>query len=103
LRPPVLRSKNRIGFLHDGQIGGGVFLAMMLTLDQARVSALTVTDYCRGRGGDELSVKVARQKCLCGNRLRSQYLLPHPFGRPLNLFGTDPDKVQRIAALVGHL
>lgn len=28
LRPPVLRSKNRMGFLHFGQIGGGVFLGM---------------------------------------------------------------------------
>jgi hypothetical protein len=32
-----LRSKNRIGFLHLGQMGGGVFFGMMLTLDQARV------------------------------------------------------------------
>jgi hypothetical protein len=36
LRPPVLRGKNRIGFLQFGQIGGGVFFGMQLTtLDQA--------------------------------------------------------------------
>jgi hypothetical protein len=36
LRPPVLTGKNRMGFWHTGQEGGGVFLGMTLTLDQAQ-------------------------------------------------------------------
>jgi hypothetical protein len=36
LRPPILRSKNRMGLRHFGQGGGGGFLGTMLTLDQAR-------------------------------------------------------------------
>jgi hypothetical protein len=54
LLPPVLQSRNRTGLPQLGEIAGEVFLGMMLTLDQARVP-LTVTDYCRGRGGDETS------------------------------------------------
>src|ERR1700694_4451831 len=33
---PLLRSRKRIGLLHFGQAGGGEFLGMTLTLDQAR-------------------------------------------------------------------
>ena len=36
LRPPVFQSRNRMGLRQFGQIGGGVFLGMTLTLDQAR-------------------------------------------------------------------
>src|SRR5258706_1857519 len=36
LRPPVFRRRNRMGLRQFGQIGGGVFLGMTLTLDQAR-------------------------------------------------------------------
>jgi hypothetical protein len=33
-RPPIFRSKNRIGLWHFGQTGGGVFLGMTRTLDR---------------------------------------------------------------------
>jgi hypothetical protein len=35
LRPPVFLSRKRMGLRHFGQAGGGVFLVMTLTLDQA--------------------------------------------------------------------
>jgi hypothetical protein len=75
LRPPVLRSKNRIGLRHVGQIGGGVFLGTTFTLDLARGSTLTVTDDCRGRaviptanvGDFNLSVRSPTWKSNLGN------------------------------------
>jgi hypothetical protein len=36
LRPPVFLSRKRMGLRHFVQMGGGVFLGMTLTLDQAR-------------------------------------------------------------------
>jgi hypothetical protein len=37
LRPPIFQSKNRMGLRHFGQLGGGEFFGIALTLDQARV------------------------------------------------------------------
>jgi hypothetical protein len=42
-----------MGLRHFGQIGGGGFLGMTLTLDQARAFRLTVTSGCPGKGGDK--------------------------------------------------
>lgn len=52
LRPPVFRSRKRMGLRQFGHIGGGVFLGMTLTLDQARVLSTHITECCRRRGGD---------------------------------------------------
>ena len=61
LRPPVFQSvfqsRNRMGLRQFGQIGGGVFLRMTLTLDQARAQNSLSPIKCRGPGGDEQSVK----------------------------------------------
>jgi hypothetical protein len=37
LRPPIFQSANRMGLRHFGQVGGGEFFGIALTLDQARV------------------------------------------------------------------
>jgi hypothetical protein len=37
-----------MGIWHLGQVGGGVFLAIVLTLDLGASPLLTVTIYCRG-------------------------------------------------------
>jgi hypothetical protein len=39
-----LRSKNRIGLLHFGQVGGGVFLGMDAQAGSGASIALTVTE-----------------------------------------------------------
>jgi hypothetical protein len=53
-RPPVLTSINRIGLLHFGQIGGGVFLGMgYSTLDQAGALPNSLSpNTAYDRGGD---------------------------------------------------
>jgi len=63
-----------MGFLQSGQTGGGVSFGMRLTLDQARVSVLTVTDCCRGRSGDAFSLAGARTVCLSGTGRKSSLL-----------------------------
>jgi hypothetical protein len=45
-----LRSKKCIGFLHFGQIGGGAFFGMMLTLDQARALPDSLSPIAAGTG-----------------------------------------------------
>jgi len=49
LRPPVFTSTNRIGLLHFGQIGGGVFLGIGSPFHQGGSSTLAVTDNSRKR------------------------------------------------------
>jgi len=50
-RPPLLTSINPMGLLHLRHRGGGMFLAMALTLyEGGSVTGLSVTDECRGRG-----------------------------------------------------
>jgi hypothetical protein len=50
LRPPVLRSRNRMGLRHFGQMGGGVFFRMERSRGSSEsITELTVTDDCRGR------------------------------------------------------
>lgn len=49
LRPPVFTSTNRIGLLHFGQIGGGVFLGIGSPFHQGGSSTLSVTDNSRKR------------------------------------------------------
>jgi hypothetical protein len=44
LRPPVFTSMKRIGLLHFGQDGGGVFLGMTLTLDQIGCGLIRACD-----------------------------------------------------------
>ena len=49
LRPPVLTNINRMGLRHLWQIGGGAFLGMKLTLDQA-------DRRCRAQSGDKIDL-----------------------------------------------
>jgi hypothetical protein len=49
LRPPLLTSTNRMDLLHFRHRGGGVFLAMVLTLKLARVFRSQSPFNCRGR------------------------------------------------------
>lgn len=49
LRPPVFTSTNRIGPLHFGQMGGGVFLGIGSPFHQGGSSTLSVTDNGRKR------------------------------------------------------
>lgn len=49
LRPPVFTSTNRIGLLHFGQMGGGVFLGIGSPFHQGGSSTLSVTDNSRKR------------------------------------------------------
>jgi hypothetical protein len=59
-----------MGFLHFGQIGGGVFLGISGTHAKsgASITGLTVTDYCRDWGGDVLNLPGNRTARLSGTR-----------------------------------
>jgi hypothetical protein len=73
LRPPVLTSINRMGLRHFGQVGGGAFFGMALTLGSGASAVCSLSpmtaDYW---GGDERSLRTAKSVCLPGIRLKPQ-------------------------------
>ena len=54
LRPPVFTSTNRIGLLHFGQIGGGVFLGIGSPIHQTReFNTVSHRQQPKARNGDK--------------------------------------------------